>query len=106
MHGLGEREKGGRGFSCGGHYRVRSLVDALFLTGRISVDSRRMSEGTRMNTDENGMDTDGGICFARHLNPPCSSVGIRDHHHHYDLARLTIAQSGTTAVAWISNLAR
>jgi hypothetical protein len=29
-----------------------------------------------MNTDEEGMDTDGSICFAKQLNHPCTSVSI------------------------------
>jgi hypothetical protein len=33
-----------------------------------------------MNTDQEGMDTDGRGCFAMHLNHPCSSVDIRVHH--------------------------
>jgi len=33
-----------------------------------------------MNTDEEGMDTDGSICFAKQLNHPCPSVYIRVHH--------------------------
>jgi hypothetical protein len=33
-----------------------------------------------MNSDEKGMNTDDGNCFAKHLNHPCSSVDIRARH--------------------------
>jgi hypothetical protein len=33
-----------------------------------------------MNTDEKGMNTDDGDCFAKHKNHSCSSVDIRVHH--------------------------
>jgi hypothetical protein len=57
-------------------------------------------EGTRMNRDEEGMNTDRPICFAKQSNHPCSSLDIRVHHlqalqfrGHHHLRRFAFATS-------------
>ena len=53
----------------------------MFQSDPITVDfNGRLSEGTRMNTDEKRMSTIFGNCFAKHSTHPGSSVGIRVHH--------------------------